>query len=262
MANRAEIDNDIYNRMSDSWWSQNGFLNLLQSATNPWRVPYFKRVLAELRIEPAGRQALEIGCGGGLLTEEIARMGFSVTGIDPSRKSLEVANAHARQSGLRIDYQLGFGENLPFDAATFDVVFCCDVLEHIWNWDEAIGESARVLRPNGIFFYNTVNRTRSSKLDAIKMMQEWWPTRFAPPNTHVWEMFITPQELEASAAGHGLSNLDVVGTEHIGSAAEIILAILLYKSAIITSAEFGRRIRAVEGPDVSVNYMGYAIKIP
>jgi 2-polyprenyl-6-hydroxyphenyl methylase/3-demethylubiquinone-9 3-methyltransferase len=260
VTNRPEIDNDIYDRLSDSWWNQNGFLNLLQSATNPWRVPYFRRILAELQIEPAGSRALEIGCGGGLLAEEIARMGFAVTGIDPSRKSLEVANLHARESGLQIDYRYGFGGNLPFDAGTFDVVFCCDVLEHIRNWDEVIGESARVLRPHGIFFYNTVNRTRSSKLDAIKMMQEWWPTRFAPPNTHVWEMFVAPQELEASAAKHGLSNQEVVGTRHLRSALEIILAIWSYKSARITSAEFGRRIRAVEGPDISVNYMGYAIK--
>src|SRR5438105_15848127 len=89
------IDNDIYDRLADTWWRENGFLNLLQTTLNPWRVPYFKRALAALKIDPHGSRALDVGCGGGLLTEEVAAMGFSVTGIDPSRRSLEIARAHA-----------------------------------------------------------------------------------------------------------------------------------------------------------------------
>ncbi len=79
-----QIDNDVYNRLADTWWDENGLLNILKAAVNPWRVPYFQRILAELRIDPKGKRALDVGCGGGLLAEEFASMGFAVTGIDPS----------------------------------------------------------------------------------------------------------------------------------------------------------------------------------
>lgn len=256
-----QIDNDLYDRMPESWWSEKGFLNILQSATNPWRVPYFKRILAELQINPADKRALEVGCGGGLLTEEIARMGFRVTGLDPSEKSLEIARIHAQKNDLDINYQYGFGNDLSYDEKTFDAVFCCDTLEHIQHWDRTISEISRVLTSGGVFFYNTVNRTPESLRNSIQMMQDWWLTRFAPPNTHVWEMFITPEELKASINKHGLVNKDVVGTKYVGSAFQIVFAILLYKMGRLSSAEFGRRIRAVEGDDITVNYMGYAIKL-
>jgi 2-polyprenyl-6-hydroxyphenyl methylase/3-demethylubiquinone-9 3-methyltransferase len=255
-----QIDNDIYNRIPEEWWSKKGFLNILQSATNPWRVPYFRRILAEIKIDPQQKKALEVGCGGGLLTEEIAKMGFTTTGLDVSLPSLEVAHRHAKENGLEIDYQHGFGDKLPFTDASFDAVFCCDTLEHITNWDETVREISRVLKPGGVFFYNTVNRTSESMKNTIKMMQEWWPTRFAPPNTHVWEMFITPEELRASIESNGLIPKGLRGTKFIGTAFQVFSAILLYKFGMIASADFGSRIQAVEGDDISVNYMGYAVK--
>jgi 2-polyprenyl-6-hydroxyphenyl methylase/3-demethylubiquinone-9 3-methyltransferase len=193
-------------------------------------VPYFERVLAQLKIEPQSKRALDVGCGGGVLAAEFAAMGFTVTGLDPSDQSLEAARAQAAQSGLNIDYRFGYGDKLPFENESFEVVYCCDVLEHIQNWDAVIGEVARVLKRSGVFLYDTINRTMFSKITMIKMAQEWKFTRLAPPNLHVWEMFITPDELKASLARHGLQNKDLVGTKMNGNPIKMILALMRYKA--------------------------------
>jgi 2-polyprenyl-6-hydroxyphenyl methylase / 3-demethylubiquinone-9 3-methyltransferase len=255
----AQIDNNVYNRLADTWWDENGLLNILKAMVNPWRVPYFQRILTELQIDPSGKRALDVGCGGGLLAEEFAAMGFAVTGIDPSEASLAAARAHAAASGMRIDYRPGSGDELPFENETFDVVYCCDVLEHIPNWDAVIGEISRVLKQNGIFFYDTVNRTTFSKIVVIKMAQEWNFTRFFPPNVHVWEMFIKPEELIASLERHGLRNQDARGTK-LGNPVRMISAMRQYRTGKISGSEFGRRLGFREGSNMAGSYMGYALK--
>jgi 2-polyprenyl-6-hydroxyphenyl methylase/3-demethylubiquinone-9 3-methyltransferase len=258
----AVIDNEIYDRRSDLWWSERGFASMLEHVSNPWRVPYFQRIIAcERKIEPDGIRLLDVGCGGGVLAEEFAAMGFEVTGIDPSQRSLDAASSHAAERGLRIDYRVGHGDRLLFGDETFEVVSCCDVLEHISNWDEVIAEVARVLRSGGIFFYDTINRTMISKLVFIKLGQEWKFTRFLPPNMHVWEMFIKPEELTHSLDRHGLRNMDIKGTRPGGNPLKMVAAMYKYNRGRISAAEFGKRIGgSVEGPNIDVNYMGYAIK--
>lgn len=223
-------------------------------------MPYFKRIIAEQGLEPRNSRALDVGCGGGLLTEEIASMGFAVTGVDPSEKSLEVARDHAAKNRLVIDYRLGTGSDLPFEDGSFDAAFCCDVLEHITNWDAVIAEIARVLRSGGVLFFDTINRTFASKLRSIKIAQEWRWTRFAPRDTHVWEMFITPEELEASLTHHGLRSGPIVGTAEKGNPIEALRLIRRYSKGKISAAEFGRGIGMTEGPVTSGSYMGHAIK--
>src|SRR5919197_1101903 len=150
------IDNDLYNRMASSWLSECGLLNMLKTSVNPWRVPYFRRILVQLQIDPPGKSALDVGAGGGLLAEEFALMGFRLTGIDPSEQSIEVAKAHARRNGLEIEYRVGYGDSLPFPDESFEVAYCCDVLEHIQNWDAVLGEVSRILKSGGVFFYDTI----------------------------------------------------------------------------------------------------------
>jgi 2-polyprenyl-6-hydroxyphenyl methylase / 3-demethylubiquinone-9 3-methyltransferase len=208
--------------------------------------PNFQRILAELHIDPHGQRALDVGCGGGLLAEEFARLGFAVTGIDPSDKSIAVARVHAAQSGLQIEYRHGYGDALPFEDETFDVAYCCDVLEHIPNWGAVIGEFARVLKPSGLFFYDTISRTLFSKIVVIKLVQEWGFTRFFPPNAHVWEMFITPAELKAALERHELLHRDVRGTQH-GNPVRMVHAMRQYKRGKISGSELGRRDRVPRG---------------
>lgn len=254
------IDNELYDRLAGDWWDRNGLLNILKSVANPWRVPYFQRVLTLMRVDPNGTRALDVGCGGGLLAEEFATMGFAVTGVDPSSESLAVARAHAAESGLRIDYRRGYGDALPFNDETFEVAYCCDVLEHIANWDAVVGEIARVLRPNGIFLYDTVNRTAFSKIVAIKLLQEWSYTRVLPPNLHVWEMFITPAELRVSLERHGLGHRGERGTSLRVNLFRALLAVRQFKRDAISSDELGKRVGLREGPSMAGSYMGYAVK--
>lgn len=187
-------------------------------------------------------------------------MGFAVTAIDPSIRSIDIARAHAAESGLSIDYQVGSGNEIQLANESFDAAFCCDMLEHVQDWDGVIAESARVLRRGGVLFFDTINRTFASKLRSIKIAQEWKWTRFAPADTHVWEMFITPEELMTSLERHGLQGGPIVGTAEKGNPIEALRLTRQYSKGRITSAEFGRRIDMTEGPVLSGSYMGHAIK--
>ena len=255
-----QIDNELYDRLADTWWRENGFLNLLQTTLNPWRVPYFKRILRQLQIDPQGARALDVGCGGGLLAEELAAMGFTVTGIDPSPHSLDIARVHAAQKSLPIEYAQGYGDNVPFANESFDAVFCCDVLEHIADWDAVIRDISRVLRRGGVFMYDTINRTFASKLRSILIAQKWKWTRYAPPDTHVWEMFITPDEIAESFGRHGLEQKDITGTAAKGNPFRALWLVRQYSLGKISSVDFGRGIDMTEGPVLSGSYMGYALK--
>src|SRR3954451_16451333 len=112
------VDNDLYDRISDTWWDAKGFLNILQSGLNPVRVPFLERQLRARFETLEGLRVLDVGCGGGLLAEPLGELGCRVTGVDPSRRSLEVADAHARGSGLDIGYVHGVAEALPADDDT------------------------------------------------------------------------------------------------------------------------------------------------
>jgi len=254
------IHNELYDRLADGWWDENGFLYFLKAVANPWRVPYFQRVLQELQVDAREKRALDVGCGGGLLAEEFAVMGFAVTGIDPSEKSLAAARAHSAMSGLEIDYRHGYGDKLPFESQSFDVVYCCDVLEHIQNWDTVIGEISRVLREGGVFLYDTINRTMLSKILLIKVLQEWRLTSLAPPNLHSWDMFINPAELRASLERHGLRNQDVRGLKLTLNPVGVLMAARRYKTGRISADELGRRLGLKEGTNLGASYMGYALR--
>jgi 2-polyprenyl-6-hydroxyphenyl methylase/3-demethylubiquinone-9 3-methyltransferase len=253
-------DNALFDSLSDSWWSENGYFNMLKWFINPWRLPYFKAVVAEEGVDPRNTRVLDVGCGGGLLAEEIASMGFAVTGIDQSEKSIDVARLHSRKSGLAIDYRSGSAERLPFEKGTFSLVTCCDVLEHLESWELVLCEIARVLRPGGILFYDTINRTALSKLIFIKITQEWKVTRIAPGNLHAWEMFITPGELLQSLKKQRFENRDLVGGRLYGNPLEALRNVRRFKRGKITAAELGRRLRLKKTRKLWLSYAGYAVK--
>src|SRR5665647_134456 len=256
----SRIDNDIYNKEGDKWWQPDFSLNLIRTLINPFRVDYAKRVFDQLEMKLLEMSALEVGCGGGILTEEIAKMGFITTGIDPSEQSLTNAKKHAKDNNLKINYEKGTGENLPFQNNSFDVVFCCDVLEHVYDLPKVISEISRVLKNEGIFIYDTFNRTILSKISAIKILQEWGRWAIMPPNLHVWEMFIKPDEIRSL-----LRENQFDWKEHRGAKPNIsYLNMLRYlrkrATGELTYEEFGNKFLMVESTSTKIMYIGYALK--
>jgi len=195
-----------------------------------------------------------------LLAEEFARLGCQVTGIDPSEPSLTTAREHAELAGLKIAYQAGVGEQIPFTDASFDIVICCDVLEHVSDVAQVIQEIARVLVTDGIFFYDTINRTFLSWLAAIKLAQEWKRTSFMPANLHDWKQFIKPEELLLCMQSCHLQNQEIKGMSPSANHFVVIDLFLRHKSGKITLREMGKRMNFQESRDLSVSYMGYALK--
>ncbi len=256
------VDNQLYDRFSHTWWDDAGFLNILQSGLNPARVAFLERELRSHFGSLQGLCVLDVGCGGGLLAEELATRGCSVTGIDPSERSLAVASEHAKREGLEIEYQHGVAESLPLPDEAFDAVICCDVLEHVESPRQAVAEAARVLRPGGLYLYDTINRTLRSKLLFIKLFQEWKPTAFMEPNLHDHAMFIRPHEMEEHLRAAGLKPGPIVGLAPAIPPPRAIALLRARAKGRITYGDLGRRLRIAESRDTSGLYAGSAAKAP
>ena len=255
------INNQMYNEFADSWWDENGTLHLLKVMVNPWRVPYFADALKERFGDDLSHvRLLDIGCGGGVLAEEFAKLGCQVTGIDISEESLAVARVHARTQGLLIDYRSGSATGLLFDEGSFEVVSCCDALEHIPGWRRVIAEVERVLLPRGLFLFDTINRTPKSKVNFIFGLQDFSFTKLFPKDAHVWEMFITPEELTAALEQHGMTVQGLSGGAIARDPLSTLREVRRHKRGEINIAELGRRLELKLDPDLSLNYLGYARK--
>ncbi len=203
--------------------------------------------------------ALEVGCGGGILSEQISAMGFKTTGMDPSESALQAARAHAAESGKKIEYVQGIGEHLPFAAASFDVVFCCDVLEHVSDLGKVIAEISRVLKPGGYFFYDTINRTPISKLVVIKIWQDWKAFAFMPKNLHVWDMFIKPKELKKHLVARGFDNKDIKGLAPSVNPLTMLYYLRKRAKGQCSIPQLGQKIKLRESRDKSMLYLGWAV---
>jgi 2-polyprenyl-6-hydroxyphenyl methylase/3-demethylubiquinone-9 3-methyltransferase len=257
------VDNDVYDRLGESWWDETSLLNLLHGSVTAGRFAYFRGVLTrQVGAEVAGLRVLDIGSGGGFLAEEFAALGCRVTGVDPSPVSVDAARAHAAERGLRIDYRTGAGEELPVSDASFGVACCCDVLEHVSDVDRVISEAARALEPGGLFLFDTINRTLKSRLLAIKAAQEWRLTRLTDVAVHDWDMFITPAELTAVLRRHGLAPGEITG---LGPRARPLTMLRSYANARlgrITYGELSRRLDAGQVTSTAMSYMGFAARTP
>ncbi|WP_406052921.1 bifunctional 2-polyprenyl-6-hydroxyphenol methylase/3-demethylubiquinol 3-O-methyltransferase UbiG [Kribbella sp. NBC_00889] len=254
------IDNQIYNRIGGGWWDEANPLNMLNGSFTPGRFAYFRRVLARRGLDPAGLRAVDIGCGGGFMAEEFARLGCQVAGIDPSEVSVRTAREHAGSSGLTVGYAVASGERLPLDAESVELACCCDVLEHVSDLDRVIGETARVLKPGGIYLFDTINRTFASKILVIKVAQDWRLTRAIDTELHSWNLFITPTELEGTLRRHGLRRGEITG---LGPRANKLVVLRSYLQARRGRITFGRLSELMDIGEVKstgVSYMGYAIK--
>jgi 2-polyprenyl-6-hydroxyphenyl methylase/3-demethylubiquinone-9 3-methyltransferase len=254
------IDNQIYNRIGETWWDEANPLNMLHGSFTPGRFAYFRAVLDRRGLKPAGLRALDIGCGGGFMAEEFARIGCEVVGVDPSAVSVGTARRHADSAGLGIGYLVATGERLPLAGESFDLAYCCDVLEHVSDLDRVIAETSRVLKPGGLYLFDTINRTTASKLLAIKVMQEWRLTRIVDTQLHSWEMFIKPTELEETLRRHGLRLGEITGLGPRATKASLLWNFVQARRGRMTFGRLSRLMDVGQVKDTAVSYMGYAGK--
>jgi 2-polyprenyl-6-hydroxyphenyl methylase/3-demethylubiquinone-9 3-methyltransferase len=145
---------------------------------------------------------LDLGCAGGFLAEALATRGPRVTGIDPASDAIEAARTHASAGKLRIGYDVGVGEALPYGDASFDAMVCVDVLEHVADLHRLLSEVSHTLHPGGLFLFDTINRNPLARLATITIAEE--VLRLLPRGTHDPAMFIKPRELCAAMQGAGL----------------------------------------------------------
>ena len=251
----------MYDRLASTWWDEDAWLHLLRTSLNPARFGYLREVVAAQGIAPAGAAALDVGCGGGLLAEEVARLGFRVTGVDPSAPSLDTARQHARAAGLQIDYVEGRGEALPVEEAAFDLVYCCDVLEHVDDVAAVLREVRRALKPGALFVYDTINRTPISKLVVIKLFQDWDSTRLVEPGLHDHAMFIKPRELERDLRAAGLRPEGSEGFKPAANPVTLVRLMRARRRGDIPMREFAERARMRRTRDRSVSYVGHALAV-
>ncbi len=256
-------DNNIYDRDATTWWSDDGHLSLLRILI-PVRLEYLSEVFAEMHGQSlTGASILDVGCGGGLFAEALAREGCRVAGADPSEESVAVAREHASAEGMGNNYVVARGEDLPFGEASFDVVVCCDVLEHVDDPQRVIDECARVLRAGGLFLYDTINRNWLSRLFLIRIFQEWRWSRLVPPGLHDGDAFIRPTELLELLAHAGLEPGGMVGiAPDMGPAASVrrLLAIHRLKRGGGSYAEVADVMMMRRCRSLALNYMGHAIR--
>lgn len=190
-------DLTIYDKVADHWWSDDvRWIRTLKNLV-PGRLKWMDK-----QIDWSGKRVLDLGCAGGFMAEALDERGAIVTAIDPAKEAIAAARAHAKQIGRSINYEIGVGEELPYKDQSFDAVVCVDVLEHVADLQKVIGEIARVLQPNGLFLFDTINRNLLARFATITIAEDI--LRLLPSGTHDPAMYIKPTELQALMTDAGL----------------------------------------------------------
>lgn len=204
-----------FEAMAAEWWDPNGKFKPLHMM-NPVRLEYittqiageFDRDLATPRPFE-GLRILDIGCGGGLLCEPMARLGAEIVGVDAAERNIPVARTHAEQSGLEIDYRFSTAEALAEAGEQFDVVLNMEVVEHVADPQAYLNACHALLKPGGLHLCSTINR--NAKSFAMAIVGAEWVMRWLPKGTHDWAKFITPDELYGLMRNAGLEPVDRKG---------------------------------------------------
>jgi 2-polyprenyl-6-hydroxyphenyl methylase / 3-demethylubiquinone-9 3-methyltransferase len=204
-----------FSRLAGQWWNPRGPMAALHKF-NPVRLAYIRdRAAAHFGRDPArldslsGLRILDIGCGGGILCEPLARLGASVVGADPAETNIAVARRHAAQSGLAIDYRETAAEGLAQAGEIFDVVLAMEVVEHVADVGLFVALAGAMVRPGGLLFVATLNRT--AKSFALAIVGAEYILRWLPRGTHQWDKFVTPNELDIAVEQSGLHVADETG---------------------------------------------------
>ena len=211
--NKNEIEK--FSKMADEWWDPNGKFKPLHKF-NPIRIKYIKEsIIEEFNLEDTdsvplkGIKILDIGCGGGLLSEPMCRLGADVTGIDASSKNIEIAKIHAEKNNLKIKYICTSPEKIK--DTQYDVILNMEIIEHVENVDLFLKSSVSLLNKKSLMFVATLNKTLKSYLFAIIGAE--YVLRWLPIGTHEWEKFVKPRDLEDMLTNHGMKLIKTDGVK-------------------------------------------------
>ena len=217
-ARNSTLDRDEVARFANlahEWWDANGPFKPLHRI-NPTRLTYIRDQLCrtfgrdkKAAASLAGLTVLDIGCGGGLVAEPLARLGATVTGIDPAAENIEAAKAHAKGARLDISYRAATAEELAAEGASFDAVLLLEVVEHVPDVPQFLKQVAPLVKPGGLMILSTINRTL--KAYALVIIGAELILRWLPAGTHNWARFVTPDELRRALRDAGLAPTDVTG---------------------------------------------------
>jgi 2-polyprenyl-6-hydroxyphenyl methylase/3-demethylubiquinone-9 3-methyltransferase len=254
-ANNQKNDLEYYDLNADAWWDEGEVLNLLDH----FNKSRFEFVTDYVRSWQ-GLRVLDVGCGGGLACEPLAKRGANVSGIDLSQNSINVAQAHATENHLPIDYRVANAENLPYEDNTFDVVLCFDVLEHVADLERVVSEISRVLKSNGIFLFDTINRNFKSRAVMIWLLEDI--LKQIPRGLHDWNKFIKPDELadilnRTDFIDVAIKGFDVTNGASLKTLQDVIWSGLTNSGKGEKSEPFKIQINE----DTSICYIGKAVKL-
>lgn len=202
--NISSSEIEKFNDFATDWWDKNGRMKSLHDI-NPLRLEYIMR-----QTELKGKRVLDVGCGGGILTEQVARQAAATIGIDASPHMTAIARAHAKELNLDISYiDTDIEHVTQFTETGFDVILCMELLEHVPSYKSVIDACKKVLNPGGIVIFATINRNPISFLLAVVFAE--YILRLLPKGTHDWASLIKPSELNRACAGAGLKQKDITG---------------------------------------------------
>ena len=203
--NKKEIDK--FSKIADEWWDPEGKFKPLHKF-NPTRIKYIKEnIINNFKLKNkskplSGIKILDIGCGGGLLSEPMSRMGANVTGIDASDKNIKIAKLHSKKNKLKINYICSSPEKLKI-TKKFDVILNMEIVEHVEDIDFFLKSCSKLLKKNGLMFVATINKTLKSYIFAIVGAE--YVLRWLPIGTHEWEKFVKPEDLKKILMKYDLS---------------------------------------------------------
>ncbi|MBY9065424.1 bifunctional 2-polyprenyl-6-hydroxyphenol methylase/3-demethylubiquinol 3-O-methyltransferase UbiG [Hyphomonas sp. WL0036] len=205
-----------FSAMAADWWNPNGKFKPLHRF-NPTRLRFIREtaerhfgLAAGLRKPLDGLRLLDIGCGGGLVSEPMSRLGAAVTGVDASEANIKTALTHADEQGLKIDYRAGTAEGLLASGeALFDIVLNMEVVEHVADPAQFLADTARLVRPGGLMIVATLNKTAKSLATAVIGAE--YILRWLPPGTHDWSKFLAPEDVTGPLQDAGMETEPPVG---------------------------------------------------
>ncbi len=207
-----------FTAMADEWWDENGKFRPLH-LFNPVRIRYIRDAIAthfnkkpEAPKPLSGIRIVDIGCGGGLLAEPLARLGATVTGVDASEKNIRIASLHAKKTNTKVTYLHHAAEDLVSKKQQFDVVLAMEIVEHVADVDAFLKACAALVKPGGLLFVATLNRTPKSFLFGILGAE--YVMRWLPRGTHDWRKFLKPSEIAEILQKEGLKTDDIKGVNY------------------------------------------------